>query len=126
VPSAAELQGIQKLPVIGLLTQFYLEWQSHFGLRVKPNGTVLDVQHKAMVASLFTIALGVSLKVQRQQPFGFPLLRRDFSLATQLQIMLASEDNGSLWTGMVRSRSRISLSFLPSRTRLYAVRMTTD
>src|ERR1035441_978431 len=99
VPGASELQFIQKLPVLGLLTQFYLEWQSHFGPRVKPNGTVLDVQHEAMVASLFTMALGVSLKVQRQQPFGFPLLGRDPSLGTQLQMMPASKNNGSPWTG---------------------------
>ena len=36
VPGAAELQRIQKLPVIGLLAQFYLEWQSHFGPLIKP------------------------------------------------------------------------------------------
>jgi hypothetical protein len=64
---------------------------------------VLDVQHEAMVAPLFTIALGVSLEIQWQQPFGFPLLRRDFSLDPQLQMMLASENNGSPWTGTVES-----------------------
>jgi hypothetical protein len=45
----------------------------------------------------------VSLEIQWQQPFGFPLLRRDFSLDPQLQMMLASENNGSPWTGTVES-----------------------
>jgi hypothetical protein len=49
------------------------------------------------------MALGVSLEVQWQQPFGFPLLGRDPSLGTQLQIMLAAENNGSPWIGTVES-----------------------
>jgi hypothetical protein len=56
-----------------------------------------------MVAPLFTIALGVSLEVQWQQPFGFPLFGRNPSLGPQLQMMLASENNGSPWTGTVES-----------------------
>src|SRR5665213_4264263 len=60
VPGATKLQCFQQFSVIGLLPQFYLEWQSHFGSRVKPNGTVLDVQHEAMVAPLFTCLLYTS------------------------------------------------------------------
>ena len=45
----------------------------------------------------------MSLEVQGQQPFGFPFLRCDFSLGPQLQIMPASENNGSPWTGTVES-----------------------
>ena len=96
---ASELQRIQKLPVIGLLAQFYLEWQSHFGLRVKPDGIVLDVQHEAVVASLFSVTLGVPLEVKRQQTFGFPLFGRDLSLGAQLQIVFPPENHGRIGIG---------------------------
>jgi hypothetical protein len=47
-----------------------------------------------MVASLFTMAPGMSLEVKRQQTFGFPLFRRDLSLGAQLQIVFSSENHG--------------------------------
>jgi hypothetical protein len=99
VPGAAELQRFQKLPVIGLFAQLYLERQSHFSLRVKPDGIVLDVQHEAVVASLFSVTLGVSLEVKRQQPFGFPLFGRDLSQGAQLQIVFSSENYGFMGAG---------------------------
>ncbi len=76
-----------------------MERQSHFSPRVKPDGIVLDVQHEAVVASLFTMAPGMPLEVKGQQTFGFPLFGRDLSLGTQLQIVLSSENHGFMWAG---------------------------
>ena len=75
VPGAAELQRFQKLPVIGLFAQLYLERQSHFGLRVKPDGIVLDVQLEAIIASLFAIALGMPLEVKEAADVWLSTLR---------------------------------------------------
>jgi hypothetical protein len=60
---------------------------------------VLDVQHETMIASLFSVTLGVPLEVKRQQTFGFPLFDRDLVLGAQLQIVFPSENHGFMGAG---------------------------